>query len=252
MEVLTVHDVAPLVFDDEGRWPRSAARSITSAAAIVCPSAFSASEITRVFGRTDVDVVPNGVDQALLTAVPFSADERRELGLPERWVMHTGGATTRKNLSALAAAWKLVQSRSPDLHLVMCGPDPRRSELFSGLPNTLLLGRVPRERLRRLIASASAVVVPSTYEGFGLPVLEAMAAGVPLVVSDRAALGEVAGPGAILVEPNGADFADGIETALAGVDFGVRELARAAAAKRTWAAAADAYEAIYRRVSEQC
>lgn len=215
----------------------------------------AATKVTVASVRSPVDVgrrIP--VDQ--LARLPWSTQiaagpERRELGLPERSVMRTGSATTRKNLSALAAAW--VLSRSPNLNLVMCGPeDPRRSELFSGLPNTLLLGRVPRERLRWLMASASAVVVPSTCEGFDIPVLEAIATGAPLVVSDRAAVAEVAGSRAILVEPNGADFADGIQTALSGVDPGVRDVARATAAKRTRAAAADAYAVIYRRVCEQC
>lgn len=246
-ELLTVHDVAPLRFPDEGVFPRTAAASIRSAAAVVCPSEFSAREISSQFGRTDVHVVPNGLDPIFLSARPLGAEDRTRLGLPERWALHTGGATTRKNLEALAEAWRIIAPDQHGLSLVLCGPeDPRRTELFRPLPNTHLIGRVPRELVPRLMASAAVVVVPSIYEGYGLPVLEAMAAGVPLVASNAASLPEVAGPGAILVDPTAHGLAGGITRALAGVPNETLAAARDLAASRSWAAAASAYATIYR------
>jgi glycosyltransferase involved in cell wall biosynthesis len=248
-EIVTVHDIAPLRFPDEGTFPRVGARSIMRAQAVVCPSRFSAGEIARQFGRTDVDVVHNGVDPEFVSAVPFDSHERRLLQLPERWVLHTGGASARKNLAGLAKAWPIVYAHNPGISLVLCGPhDPRRDQLFDALPATRIVGKVPRARLVRLMASAAAVVVPSLYEGYGLPALEAMATGVPLVATNAASLPEVTGPGAILVEPSPEALADGICQAIAGVPAELLASARELARARTWDAAAHQYDAIYDRV----
>ena len=249
-EVLTVQDLAPLRFADEGRMPHTAARSIRRAAAVVCPSDFSAREVRSVFGREDVEVIPHGIDPAFLSGRGLSPAQRRELGLSGRWIVHSGGATIRKNLQGLAAAWPSVRSVHPDVTLVLCGPPhPRRSELFGGLDGVRMLGKVPKRTLVGLVGSAAAVVVPSSYEGYGLPVLEAMASGVPVVTTTAASLPEVAGPGAVLVGIDGPALAAGICRALDGVDQPVLEEARDLARTRTWAVAARAYKQLYSRIA---
>ncbi len=245
-EVLTVHDIAPLRFSDEGDFPRGAAQAIKRAAAVVCPSQFSANEVRDYFGRQDVHVIPNGVGSEFFNAVPLRPEELVALGLPERWLLHTGGATTRKNLQNLIGAWRLIESEHPDVSLVMCGPpDPRRTSLCRDVPRTILLGRVERELIPRLMASATAVVVPSLYEGFGLPALEAMATGAPLVVSNSGSLPEVAGLGALLVEPTVDGLAGGLTGAISGVSEFRREASLSLAASRTWKAAARSYIEVY-------
>jgi glycosyltransferase involved in cell wall biosynthesis len=250
-EILTIRDLAPLRFPDEGTLPRSAARSISRASAIVSPSRFSADELEREFGRDDVHVIRDGIDEAFLDARPLTTDERIRLGLPERWVLHTGGASIRKNLAGLAAAWPRVVANCPGVELVMCGPaDARRNAFFDDLPAVRLLGKVERTLLVQLMASATAVVVPSIYEGYGLPAQEAMAAGVPVVATAAASLPEVTGPGAILVDNDPEALAVGIQQALDGVAPELLLQARDEARSRTWAASARAYQEVYAAAAE--
>jgi glycosyltransferase involved in cell wall biosynthesis len=251
-EVITIHDLAPLRFPDEGRLPPYVARAVARAEAVVCPSAFSANEVRREYGPSRIFTVPYGLDPMFLTPVKLSAHERARLDLPDRWVIHSGGATLRKNLGALAEAWPLVRERHPTVGLVLCGPDdPRRTALFDRIGSARALGKVPRAQLVSLVASAAAVVVPSTYEGYGLPALEAMAAGVPLVAAAAASLPEVAGPGAILVDPEPWSLADGICRALEGVPPEDLRRSQEVARSRTWATAAKAFKEIYGHVLER-
>jgi len=210
-EILTVHDLAPLRFDDEGAMPTHAARSLRGAGAIVCPSHFAAGEIHEVFGAENVHVIPNGVPPEFISAVPMSPNDLAAWRISSRYVLHSGGATRRKNLLPLAIAWPEVTRAFPDVTLVLCGPpDPRRTELFSNLPGTRILGRVARAAHVQLTAGAETVVVPSLYEGFGLPVVEAQACGVPVVASRRSSLPEVCGPSDLLVEPTAEGLAEGL------------------------------------------
>jgi glycosyltransferase involved in cell wall biosynthesis len=245
-EILTIHDVAPLVFADEGRMPRHAAASARAARCVICPSRFAASEVARALGVTRTTVIPNGLDPVFADAVPISDEVRRRMGLPARWVLHTGGASQRKNLGALAAAWPHVRQRFPDVGLVLSGPPhPNRTTLFAGIPGVTMLGHVARGTLASLMASADAVVVPSTYEGFGLPALEAMAAGAPVVAAAAGALPEVCGDNALLVEPTAEGIGRGILEALSGALDDTRGAARRTALERTWRACATAHVDLY-------
>lgn len=216
-EVVTVHDLPPWRFLDEGELPRWTIRSARKALLVICPSEFAADEVRTLLGVERVRVIPNGVDCSLGDAKPLSDAELGELGLEGLLVVHAGGATARKNLGALARAWPLVLSEAPDAVLALCGPpDPRRDESFGGLLRVRLLGHRSPDFVARLMRSAAAVVVPSLYEGFGLPALEAMAVGTPVVASSCGALPEVCGGAALLVDPSPDDLARGISTALAG------------------------------------
>ncbi|MDT4922224.1 MAG: hypothetical protein QOI15_3126, partial [Pseudonocardiales bacterium] len=174
-EVVTVHDLAPLRFPDEGEIPPRAADSLRRARAVICPSQFAADEVKDLFG-IDAQVIHNGLDPAVWGDVPAAALDGLEL--PEQFVLHSGGATKRKNLGALADAWHLVAAGHPTTSLVLCGPpDTRRTALFADLPRVRMLGKVDRSVHLALMSAAAVVVVPSTYEGFGFPALEAMARG---------------------------------------------------------------------------
>lgn len=248
-DIVTVHDLASLHFDDEVKFPRDSAISCRRSLAVVCPSEFSANEIAERFDIPRPFVVPNGIDADFLNPNPLSAARRAELGISGRYVLHAGGCSTRKNLAGLAAAWPFVRSARPDVSLVLVGPpDARRDKLFEPLPGAIRLGRVERNTLPSLFAGACAVVVPSFYEGFGLPAVEAMAAGAPVVAANRASLPEVCGDGALLVEPSGAGLAEGIIAALDGgpdIDILV-ERGRQRAMKFTWAMSAEGHANIWR------
>jgi glycosyltransferase involved in cell wall biosynthesis len=157
------------------------------------------------------------------------------------YVLALGTIEPRKNHVGLLAAFEAVAAMMPDLRLVFVGGDGWRGGRFRRAlersavrDRVVLAGHQPDAALAALLASCAAMAYPSVYEGFGLPILEAMAAGVPVVTSRASSMIEVAGGAAVLVDPlDVASIADGIMDALQRRE----ELAaagRARAAKRTW------------------
>lgn len=247
-EVVTVHDLPPLRFDDEGTVPSWAARSARRARLVICPSTFAAEEVATLLGGTRIRVVPNGVSETFRRTPAAGPQVLARYGLPARFVLHAGGATKRKNLAALAEAWRRMATSVPDVTLTMCGPpDPRREDLFAGLPRVRWIGHLAQRDVAALMGAAAAVVVPSLYEGFGLPALEGMACGVPVVAADRGALPEVCGDAALLVAPTADGLAAGIEAVLTDDVLAgrLRAAGRARAEPYTWERAAKATLAAY-------
>lgn len=232
LDVITLHDVVSWRFPDESPPVPAAAEEARRAAAVICVSAFSAAEAVDLLGIRDPHVVHNGVDPRYFEAQPLGEAELAAMGVRGPYVLTAGGVSRRKNLEGLADAWPIVHAARPELTLVLAGPEhPRRSELFGGLPGVRLVGRVSDTALAGLYASASAVVVPSLHEGFGLPALEGMAAGVPVVAARTSALPEVVGDGGVLVEPTTDGLVEGILYAVSGDS----EVVRLAGLGRQWA-----------------
>ncbi len=250
-EVLTMHDTVAWRYEDEADPPAHAAEELRAAAAVVCVSQFTADDVARRFGVDRVHVAHLGIDPRFWSAVPLGSQERMDAGIPQRFVLHAGGATARKNLEGLAGAWEALSAKHRDVALVLAGPEhPRRTSLFAGLDRAEMVGRVPAEMLPRLMASAEAVVVPSHDEGFGLPVLEAMAAGAPVVVARTSSLVEVAGPAGILVGTSPGEIAEGIDAVL-GQGFRRAHAVtqgREWASGFTWERSAAAHAAIWRAI----
>lgn len=250
-DVATLHDVVAWRFPDESGPVHAAAEELRRSAAVICVSAFTAAEAHALLGIRDAHVVPNGVDPRYFDAAPLAPPLLQELGLDGPFVLHAGGAARRKNLHALADAWPLIHRERPELRLALAGPEhPERTALFDGQPGVRLLGRLSDERMPGLVAAAAVVVVPSLYEGFGLPVLEAMAANVPVVAANTSSLPEVAGGHAILTEPDAAAIAAGIIDATAG-GSALRSMiidGRAHAAQYTWERSAAAHARIWNAV----
>ena len=251
-EVVTLHDVVAWRYADESAPVAAAAEELHRAAAVVCVSAFTASEAVDLLGLVDPVVVPNGVEERYFGAEPLGADRLSALGVDGPYVLTAGGASERKNLAALADAWPRIRAARPDVTLVLAGPPhPRRTELFGALPGVRLVGRVADEVLPRLYAAASVVVVPSLVEGFGLPALEGMATGVPVVAADRSSLPEVVGDGGLLVDPTGPGLAAGVLDVLAGGDD-VEAMARRGlerSRRLTWEASAEGHARVWRSVT---
>jgi len=155
-------------------------------------------------------VIPEGVDPRFRPAPPEAiAALRARYGLPERFILYVGTIEPRKNLPTLFAAYRSLLARWPDLGLVVAGRVGWRTEgTFRALRalglegRVRFLGYVPEADLPALYSAAAVFAFPSRYEGFGLPPLEAMACGTPVVVSDVAALPEVVGEAGLRVPPD--------------------------------------------------
>jgi glycosyltransferase involved in cell wall biosynthesis len=137
---------------------------------------------------------------------------RKQYGLPERYLLYVGTIDPRKDLGRLRAAYDLLPPDLADAALVITGRTARGAERLARelkrpgrRGHVLPLGYVPRETLPALYSGAAVFVYPSRYEGFGLPVLEAMACGAPVVVSSCDALRELVGDAGVVVSASGVE-----------------------------------------------
>lgn len=272
--VVTVHDLAPLSGEEPaGRWGLSARlwrwalQGALKAARLIADSRFTRGELLRWtdYPPQRVVVVPCGVGPAfcpLDDGVRLEA-VRTRYRLPQgRLLLHVGHASPRKNLPGLLGAVALVRE-AEDVDLVQVGAVPGEGERALaarlGLEGRVhWLGTVPGEDLPALYNLADCFVFPSLYEGFGLPVLEAMACGTPVVCSNLASLPEVAGDAALLVDPREpAALAQAILDVLGDETLRgrLREAGLRRAAAFTWArtaaATANVYREVWREVGER-
>jgi len=248
--IVTLHDIAFLRRPD--RLTRRGARVLTravdrarSAELITCPSATVARELAeRGFDAERIRVIPWGVDSHHATGDEI-ARVRDTHHLPDDYVLAVGTLEPRKNLRRLIDAMKRV-----DLPLVVAGADGWGgiAQELADSADVRFLGHVDPADLPAIYAAAALLAYPSEDEGFGLPVLEAMSAGTPVVTSRGTATEDVAGGAAVLVDPyDTASITAGIETALADRDRLIA-LGRDRASQHTWAATAAATAAAYREV----
>ncbi len=172
---------------------------------VLTVSAFSRAEVAAATGvdEHEIAVVPGGVDERFAPGVdPEPA--RRALALDRPYALTVAGEGARKNLVVLGAAARALAGRGIDL--VAAGSRRTHHGPGTDVPGLRHLGYVDDALLPGLYAGARAFVAPSLHEGFGLPCLEAMAAGVPVVAADRGALPETCGDAALLVEPRRPDL----------------------------------------------
>ena len=253
--VATVHDLEflanPELNSARGRrfFPRVWSAIGERADLIVCPSLVVADDCrARGVDAERLRVVPWGVRPP--ACPPEQADRiRAKLGLPPSFVLWVGTVEPRKNLPRLVEAMTAVE---PELHLAVVGPDGwivDGDDLLSPLHGRVhRLGRVDEQQLSALYHTATVFVLPSLAEGFGLPVLEAMAHGTAVVTSRGTATEEVADGAAALVDPTDvAQIAAAIEHAARGDGTTLQriERGRARAHQLTWANTAHRYVDIF-------
>lgn len=214
--VLAAHDISYLV--DErfypyrlGRFRRAYyAASLREADRIVVPTDFSKEEITRVFPdlRRRIRRIHLGVSDFFERDERLAERVRRKLKLPDAFLLQVGDVHPRRRLDETARAAARLE-----MPLVVVGRVLRGGEAFLDWP--LRFEDVSMEELKGIYSAAAVLVYPSLYEGFGLPVLEAMACGLPVVAAARSCLPEVCGDAAVLVQPQCEAIAKGIQQALA-------------------------------------
>lgn len=247
--VVTVHDLAYLELPETVSPASLAYRHLVPAAldrgATVCAvSRTMADAITDAYRLPPerVVVTPLGVDESWYAASPPPDPSR--LGLPASYVVAVGTLEPRKNLPALVAAYRLAAARGTRLPpLVLVGAQGWGQALdTSGLGDGLVVrtGHLPLPELQQVVAGARLLAFPSRYEGFGLPPLEAFAAGTPVLAGDLAVTREVLGDQARFADPDSAEaILDGLVVSLedpAGSAGSRREHARA----YTWGRCAEA------------
>ena len=220
-QVCTFHDVVPL---EHPEWfsPRFAQwyawllpKLAKRVRHIVAVSEFTRGRIVELLGVSPerVTVIPNGVDACFF---PRGADEVRAaiqaLGWPERYFLCLG-VELRKNTIKLLEAWRRAQNRLPEeIHLVLAGagtlPGVHVDMSATLPPRTINAGYIEDKHMPAAYSGALCLVFPTLYEGFGLPALEAMACGSPVIVSNTTALPEVVGDAGLLVDPTDRTIAE--------------------------------------------
>ena len=224
--VVTVHDVlawrAPELFSRAGAAQQRllVSRAAKRAQRILVASEYTRRELVDLVGISPerVTVVPLGVDRRFQHIEPDPVQLAHRFGIPPTpFVLWVGTPEPRKNLTTLLRAFGLVRRRAPECVLVVVGmdrvtDDDLERELERLGSSVIRPGFVTDDELVALYSSTACLVFPSLYEGFGLPPLEAMACGAPVVASNRSSIPEVVGGAGILVDATDADdIADGIE-----------------------------------------
>jgi glycosyltransferase involved in cell wall biosynthesis len=250
--VVTIHDLAfvrhPEWFTANGvrffnRFLRSA---VVSDAAVVVPSETTADDcVVAGIDEQRITTIPWGVNQTQASAAEIG-EVRKRHGLREEFVLYVGTLEPRKNLASLAAAMAAVESAPP---LVVVGPCGWGDVT---VPGGMLLGEVSDSDVAALMAAALMLVYPSHFEGFGLPVLEAMAQGTPVVVTNNTAPAEIAKDAGLAVDTTSPSaLAAAIETLLRdeGERTAMGEHGRLRAASYQWSKTAEATAALYEAVT---
>jgi len=195
-QVLTIHDLSPLEHpewfgESFAAWYRLflpiLARRVRK---VFAPSEYVKQKVMRRFGIENVTITPNGVDPSV-----FHPDaKQKEFDLPKCYILFVGSLEPRKNLDHLLRAWNEIRNDYKETWLIIVGVSGnvfRSVNLWHEVERVRFLGYVEDETLAGLYANATLFVLPSQDEGFGLPVLEAMASGTPVIVSDGGALPEI-------------------------------------------------------------
>lgn len=216
-QVVTIHDVVSL---DHPEWlnPKFAAwyqfllpKLAKQVKKIITISEFSKSRILYhiKIPEDKIAVIPNGISESFVPCDSCQVMQMKKvLSMPEgQYILYLGSLEPRKNLKRVLMAWNKIQdSLAKDINLVIAGAKGRKQvfqtiDIPSNIKNVTFLGYVPDEYLPALYSGALFFIYVSIYEGFGLPILEAMACGTPVLTSNTTAIPELAGTSAFMVNP---------------------------------------------------
>ncbi|HUM03804.1 MAG TPA: glycosyltransferase family 1 protein [Thermoanaerobaculia bacterium] len=245
--VVTIHDLMHLSRPEHGSLPKRAYatwmihRAVRLSSRVITVSDAVRREVAGAFPEASAKlvVIPNGVGPEFRGARPAGE------GAP--YLLFLGNDKLHKNLDGLLSAFAILRGARPALRLLLAGVPPGRR----AAPRVEALGFVPDADLPSLVAGARALVLPSFAEGFGLPVLEAQAAGTPVACSDLPALREASGGEAVFFDPHAPES---IARAVGGLlddaaaQARLREAGFVRAAAFTWDRTAERTSAVYRDV----
>lgn len=266
--VVTIHDLIHLKFPEYfSAGARAYAwlmmrHAVQHSGAVIAVSERTKQDIIERFGIREekIHLVYNGVAKHFRRLEPSEALQqfKRRFSLDKPFVLYVGGFGRHKNISVLLRAFCLLVRKEKGVQLVFAGKrffedgDLSREALRLGIESFIKdLGILQDDELVTLYNLASVVVLPSLYEGFGFPALEAMACGTPVVVSDRGALPEIVGDAALIAEAENAEsLASAMENLLVDSELRNRliERGRKRAAGFTWEEAARKTAQVYEKV----
>ncbi|MGH9001459.1 MAG: glycosyltransferase family 4 protein [Acidimicrobiia bacterium] len=259
--VVTVHDCSfarhpELCSPQVRRFAGALRRAVARGAWVHTPSRFVAAEAAEILRTERVVAVPHGVPRLSLAGVPLGG-----LVGDSPFILTLGTLEPRKNIARLVEAFGALAVDHRDVGLLIAGADgpgrpaveAARAALPPAIAKRIRFAGYVNDRIRSsLLAEATVFVYPSLYEGFGFPILEAMAAGTPVVTADAGAIPEVAGDGAILVDPTDTDALAGAISRLLEDPALSGELVRAGrrrAAGFSWRTAAGGLADLYRQAA---
>ena len=234
--------------------------SVRRAERVIAVSEFTRADVIDQYRLDPAKVVaiPNGVNSMFRPMEDAKARVRERFGIDRPYVLCVGALQARKNVPLAIEAYARLMGKGTECELVVAGGDRGgRIDVLDAILRTRLTGRVhlvghvEDEELPALYSAARVLVFPSLYEGFGLPALEAMASGTPVVASNTTGLAEAVGDAGLTVDPTSAEeLADALARVLN--DAALRERLVAAGHERaadfTWARAARATADVYRDV----
>lgn len=215
--IVTIHDLG-FHFEPESHTVASRAQlrattlwNVWQACHLIAISQSTKHDIADIYGVSpgDITVIHHGVDEQFRLIERDQVERyRRAARLPGKFILFLGTIQPRKNLERLIEAFEGLAGADPDLHLVLAGNQGwlssrilKRAGASSVSRRIRFVGRIPDEQMPLLYNASAVFTLPSLYEGFGLPALEAMACGKPVVISDRGALPELAGADARIINP---------------------------------------------------
>jgi glycosyltransferase involved in cell wall biosynthesis len=240
--VVTVHGVASRwistarTASQEFVWRRRVTAAIENTHRVITVSNSSADDVSDVFNipRDNISVIHHGIDTEIFRGDTAISEEVKNR-LPKDFALYLGNIEPRKNLLALIDAINRLSKTSSAIPLVISGRPAWNYEdtlrAIEGSPNVIYLGFVDDNDRRALMQRCTVFVFPSLYEGFGFPILEAMAAGAPVLTTDRGSLAEVRGPGRLIHGTDSDSISDSIRAAIGEDDW----LRNAPAEGRDWA-----------------
>lgn len=248
--VVTVHDLIPWAMGGRSMLGeriryRIGRGMIGRASVVIAPSQATADDTVRLAGAAPsrVRVVPEAVDSRLHRVEDASG---AGWGIEKPFLLYVGALDARKDPAALLRAWQVARSKGADCELVLAGAAGRQAPASMG--DARRLGYVSTADLAKLLSAASCLIFPSRYEGFGLPVLEAMACGCPVVAYRNSSIPEAMGDAGTMVE-DGDATAMGEAAAAYLLDPALarraREEGQRQAARFSWRKAARATIAVY-------
>ncbi|MFE4080503.1 glycosyltransferase family 4 protein [Paenarthrobacter sp. YIM B13468] len=259
--VVTVHGVASRWTAvarsprQEAQWRYRVKKAIQCTNEVITVSESSADDIAEVFSvdRDLIKVIHHGIDSAAFS-MPATLSEETGAKIPERFVLYLGNIEPRKNIIELVRAFETPEIRALGLQLVIAGRPAwnfdSAMQIIMSSPAVNYVGFVSDEDRIALMQKCALFVFPSLYEGFGFPVLEAMAAGAPVATSRRGSLAEVAGPAWELASLDAEGIASSLVQALSNDSWqaDVRAQGRTWASKFTWSRSIDSHLQTYERL----